>query len=197
MIAFEEMLADDEALAQLAHTNAVTRAAIEKAVADAADLGVTTAIEEVGTVGFDYTLVNEAAMAFAQNHSAQLIKGIDQTTATGVRASVANWVESGDELESLISDLERYYSRERAELIALTETTGSFGSGNYIVYQQSGVAKGTIWNTVGADEHICDVCRPLDQQKRLFGEEFAPGIYFPAAHPRCRCAISAWLEGDD
>ena len=198
MIAFEEMLADDAALAALAHANQKTQDAIDAALAAGTDLGTKVAMEQLGGMAFDWTMVNRACADWASAHAGDLIDGIDATTQAGVRASVARWVEEGTPLDTLIGDLEQYYSRDRAELIGLTETTTSFGQAAYLSYQASGVAKGTIWQTVGEGEpSVCDICRPLNQQKRLFGEEFAPGILAPAAHPRCRCATSAWLIGED
>jgi|GEM_PF-1291138 len=193
MIAFERMLQDDEALALLAHANQLTRDAIARAILEGADLGVTVAVDQLGPLGFDWTLVNTSARDWAMQHSAELIKGIEDTTQAGIRGSVARWIENGEPLEALIQDLEMYYARDRAELIAITEVTNAFAEANMIAYQQSGVCQGSTWHT-GNDEKVCKICGPLNGQKRKFGEEFAPGILKPAAHPRCRCTVSGWLS---
>lgn len=192
-----ETLDDDyyavERVVAMAHANQLTQDAITRAVLNAADLGVSVAVDQLGPIGFDWTLANIAARDWAQQHAGSLIRQIDDVTTRGVQQAVARWIENGEPLQSLIRDLEIYFSRERAEMIATTEVTNAFAQANEIAYQQSGVCQGMEWRT-SMDERRCPTCAPLEGKRRKFGEEFAPGIMRPAAHPRCRCWVVGWLN---
>ena len=54
------------------------------------------------------------------------------------------------------------------------------------------------WYTA-EDEHVCEICSPLDNKVVKDGEEFAPGIRFPVlhTHPGCRCRIVAISDGSN
>jgi len=182
-----------ERVVAMAHANQLTQDAIARAVLNAADLGVSVAVDQLGPVGFDWTLANIAARDWAQQHAGALIRQIDDVTTRGVQQAVARWIENGEPLESLIKDLEIYFSRARAEMIATTEVTNAFAQANEIAYRQSGVAQGMEWRT-SMDERRCPVCAPLEGKRRKFGEEFAPGVMRPPMHPNCRCWIVGWLN---
>ena len=144
-------------------------------------LGVSVAIDQLGPIGFDWTLANIAARDWAQQHAGALIRQIDDVTTRGVRQSVARWIENGEPLETLIQDLDIYFGPARAGLIATTEVTNAFAQANEIAYQQSGACQGMEWRT-SIDERRCQICAPLEGQRRKFGEEFAPGIMLSLIH---------------
>ena len=201
MMAFERMLEDDEALAQLAHANEQTRAAIAQALREGVDLGVSVAIEELGPVGFDFTLVNIAARDWTATHGATLIAGIEDTTAAGIRASVAAWIENGEPLEALVQDLERYYGRSRAEMIAATETTAAYFNANVISWRETGVVGGMKWQTA-MDEIVgdCPICGPMQGKVTPLGKPWVhpnsgKEVTIPG-HPRCRCWAVPVIEED-
>ena len=117
------------------------RDAVSRAVQDAADLGVSVAIDTLGNVGFgmDYTLVNTAAREWAERYTDDILAQMANTTQRGVGQAIGRWVNNGEPLESLIDDLTPMFGRQRAESIAATEVTRAFAEGNRITYQESGV----------------------------------------------------------
>ncbi len=193
METFEDVMYQAQQIEYMAKANQKTKDAIARAILNAADLGITVAVDQLGPIGFDWTLANIAARDWAHAHAGELIRQIDDVTTRGVQQAVARWIENGEPLESLINDLEIYFNRTRAEMIATTELTNSFAKANEIAYRESGVCQGMKWRT-SMDERRCPTCAPLEGQTRKFGEEFAPGVMRPAAHPRCRCWVVGWLN---
>jgi hypothetical protein len=96
-------------------------------------------------------------------------------------------------LGQLRSDLERYYSPVRAEMIAVTETTRAAVEGERALVdalqKESGIAMVPIWQTSN-DERVCPICGPKH------GKPITDGQY-PPAHPRCRCWVTyEYPEGE-
>ena len=178
------------------------RDAVSRAVQDAADLGVSVAIDTLGNVGFgmDYTLVNTAAREWAERYTDDILAQMANTTQRGVGQAIGRWVNNGEPLESLIDDLTPMFGRQRAESIAATEVTRAFAEGNRITYQESGVVLRWEWRTA-QDEIVCPICGTLNG--KALGLEssndwrgYLPDeiirmakkpINGPPAHPNCRC----------
>jgi SPP1 gp7 family putative phage head morphogenesis protein len=181
--------------------------AVSRAVQDAADLGVTVGVDTLEGMGFgfDYTLANVHAREWALQRSGELITELAQTTREGVRQAVSRYIGNAEPKEKLISDLEVYFSRKRADMIATTEVTRSFAEGNRIAYRESGVVDGLIWLTSN-DEKTCNICAPLNGRiVSLEGGDFRGHlpdavrdkqkqvISAPPAHPRCRCSVAGYV----
>jgi SPP1 gp7 family putative phage head morphogenesis protein len=174
--------------------------AISRAVQDSADLGISVAVNQLENVGFgfDWTLTNAAAREWAQQYSGQLISGIDQTSQRMVRQAVSRWIDNGEPLEALIQDLSIVYGRSRAELIASTEVTRAFWSGNMIAYRESGVVD-IVEHRTASDEIVCPQCGPLHGRRTSLSN---PQMMHPGGtayhelpiHPRCRCWWVAVIE---
>lgn len=169
------------------------------------DLGVQVAVRQLDRVGFgfDWALANAAAREWANEYVGRLVAGIDATTERLVRASVTEWIDNGEPLDSLIGELERVFGRERAELIASTEVTRAYAEGNRRAYQESGVVQRWEWRTAN-DELVCPICGPLNGQQVSIGAAyngFLPDdvrvnstFDAPPAHPRCRCWLVPVVE---
>jgi hypothetical protein len=89
-------------------------------------------------------------------------------------------------------DLDDQFDVERAEKIAITETTRANTAGEFGVVS-SMVLAGMLgpeevnWITA-QDDLVCEECEPLDGQPQdVWSLDFPAG---PPAHPRCRC----WLD---
>ena len=207
----EDETYDPDAEAQRAHElfgrDQQLRDAVSRAVQDAADLGVTVGVDtlEGMSYGFDYTLANVTARDWALRHSTELVAEMAQTTREGVRQAVSRYIGNAEPKERLINDLEVYFDRKRAEMIATTETTRAFAEGNRIAYRESGVVEGLIWLT-SRDEKVCSICAPLHGRiVALDGGDFRSHlpdevrdktrqvISAPPAHPRCRCNTAAYV----
>jgi len=166
------------------------RAAIERGIITATDLGTNVAFTQLANVGiqFDWFLVNEAAREFARARIGTLIQGIEETTRTAVREAIARWIDSGSALPALVDELAgSAFSERRARLIAQTETTRAFADANLNAYQESGVVQQVEWRAA-ADERVCPVCGRLHRRRVRLGELFE-GTHWPPAHPGCRCWV--------
>jgi len=176
------------------------RYAIQRTVNEAAGAGLDVAFGQLGNVGIslNYDLLHRFARDWAQGYSYDLIRRIDESTGRQVGNTVTHWIEGGEHLDALIRALEPTFGRNRAEMIAATETTRAFAEGTLLGYRQSGQVEGTEWRTA-RDERTCDICRPLHGQRGdLNGNVRHPGgigkasryeglIFRFPAHVRCRC----------
>jgi len=135
-------------------------------------------------IGVDWALVAEDAARWASEYSYSLVTGITDTTRRVLQEKVAQWIrEPGRTIGDLTADLEPYFGKMRAQMIAVTETTRAFAEGEKVAVAQAreyGFEMETIWHT-NRDELVCSVCAPKD------GEVTTE---FPPAHPRCRCWIT-------
>ncbi|MGO9773372.1 MAG: phage minor head protein, partial [Roseiarcus sp.] len=161
--------------------------------ADSAELGY--AQVGVGDVGDDlFEQLNEAALAWAKQHAAELVSQISDTTRDDVRSAIADGIASNlstAEIADAIADLGAF-SDARALLIAETEIATANSQGALAGYKQAsadGVEVMKEW-LVAADD-VCDDCQdnadagPID-----LDEDFPSGDDAPPGHPHCRCALS-------
>ncbi len=125
---------------RVTETSDGVESALRRMLQASADLGVKVALDQFENVGlaFDWALANEAARDFAQNHTFELIRGINQTSTAQLQTAIANWVETGDPLSSLTKSLEDTFGRSRARLIAQTETTRVYTEANLISWREAG-----------------------------------------------------------
>lgn len=179
-------------------TPTILRLFKEGGISVVADLQIGSDAAEVITAQVD-----EAAVEFSEQHSADLIKDIGETTRDKVRASVTEGVEKGWSAATLAQDIEQSsaFSRERATTIARTELANAHVQGNLAGWGAAGVVEKKRW-IVG--DGCCDDCQDLDGVEVLLEESFdyADGpVDGPPAHPNCRCDVEPVLEkqaaGDD
>ena len=180
---------------------------LRRALLESVDLGVFVAVEQLESIGLglDWTLVNEDARAWAQNHVGTLIGGIDETTLARTRSAIAQWVQNGEPLSMLIEDLAPIFGTQRAQLIASTEVTRAYAEANQRVYREAGI-RYMEWRAA-ADELMCPICGALNGQIVGIDDKFDAALdddirtqfrvnfAIPPAHPRCRCWIVPVVEG--
>jgi len=171
------------------------REALAASLLISSDLGVQFVLdqfEEEISFSFDWTQTNIEARDWALNHSAQLIKRVNETTKKLVRQKLANWIEDGTPLSSLIESLAVDFGPERAALIASTEVTAAFSNGAKQTILDSGLVDKVVWKTV-VDERVCPICGPLHNKVASAIDGFER-VGFPPAHPRCRCWIVPHID---
>jgi len=149
----------------------------------------------------DWTLANTAAAKWARAHSGELIKGIADTDRQRIAGEVATWVEAQETYNDLVKRVSGVIADpRRADLIAATEGTNAYASGNIATWRQVeddlGVGVVQVWNTAN-DDLVCPICGPLNQQEAALGKPFTSTtgttILQPAAHPKCRCWLTATM----
>lgn len=136
--------------------------------------------------GVDWTQINENAAQWARQYSYELVKEITDGQRDKTREEIARYYEDGHlTIDDVARALEGQYSRQRAESIAVTETTRAAVEGERgIVHaiEGYGIRMRGVWRTAN-DDVTCEVCGSKD------GEEIE-GDDFPPAHPNCRCGVS-------
>jgi hypothetical protein len=104
-----------------------------------------TAAQEGVKIGFDWALANDGAAAWAEQYAATLARDLTETTLKQTQAALASFqrtpgmtradlerliLQGPDGVTDLVGLNGRYYSAaERAEMIAVTETTRSYSAG--------------------------------------------------------------------
>ncbi len=146
-------------------------------------------------VAYDITLVNIAALQWANQYSYELIKNINATTQKLVSEAIAQFVRTpGMTIGDIERMLEQSFGEVRAEMIAITETTRAYSQGTRVLQdllRQSGVDMVRVWKT-GADEVVCDICRPLEgKTEDEWPDDLKDG---PPAHVKCRCGTTLRLR---
>lgn len=168
---------------------------LESMLIDSADLGVSVAVSQLEGVGysFDWTLANTRARDWARQHAGTLVQGIDQTNLNALREATARWVNNGQPLQSLISDLAPLFGEKRAAMIAATEVSRAYAEASALAYMESDVVAEVEW-CVANDERQCPQCSALAGTRTPLGQDFDGGHSVPR-HPRCRCWIRPVLKG--
>lgn len=154
---------------------------IKDAFGDAADLGV--------VFDLDNPFVQQTLDGLAKK-----IKGVAETTKEDIRMLVGRQADEGWSVERLAQEIRakgEIASKSRAILVARTETAAAYSQGSIAAYRASGVVKQTLW-MLGPDP--CPECSALDGARADLGEEFAPGVTGPPAHPNCTCSLTPIVE---
>lgn len=168
------------------------RAVLDEIVA----VGVTNGrqyLEPFISVAVDWGLADREAARWARQYSFELVKGINDTTAQRLQVAVSEAIENGEGVYDLgrrLRGVDGAFGANRADAIAITETTRAHAQGQITSAQTAG-AYGTEWMTAN-DEIVrkCPICWPNHEQVRAFGDPFPSGHTEPPGHPRCRCYIN-------
>jgi SPP1 gp7 family putative phage head morphogenesis protein len=163
-------------------------------------------------IGIDDTDVldqaNDAAVGWAKARSAELVGmryddegnlitnpnaewAIDEPTRDGIRSLVTQAEQEGWPNADLAKQLQGAYafSKERASMIARTETAMADVNGNMAAYKASGQVAKKYWVTAD-DDAVSDDCQSnADAGKIHLDDDFPSGDVAPPAHPNCRCDI--------
>lgn len=151
------------------------------------------------TIRFD--LAHPTAVAYVEDYGADLVRGINDTTRTRVRAIMARAVEEGWSYSRTAEELTDLYQGfavgkpqlhidSRAHLIAVQEAGQAYEAGTLLVGQElaaMGLEVEKSWLTVG-DDRVSEICRtnaaagwiPLQQS-------YPSGHERPLGHVACRC----------
>jgi hypothetical protein len=113
---------------------------------------------------------------------------------------------SPEEAKRQASDYADQLLRERAELIARTETIAAEAAGvdaSWRVAQDAGLVTEDaerVWIAATASDRTCPICMGLDDKRAPLGESFegddGENYDNPPAHPGCRCTIGLVRAGE-
>jgi hypothetical protein len=185
----------------------------EKILRDAASDGAEAALKQIQEqlardkklFGPLFKQVNKRAAEWAKKHSAKMVTEINKTTRDGLRELIANGINEGMSVDGLAKNIARAhsFSKERAELIAVTELAEADVRGNKLLYAESGVVSGLQWQAAnGVDGSVCPYCAenhnaivPLNENG-MAARPYPSGAAGVPAHPCCRCDEFPVLKGD-
>ena len=152
-------------------------------------------------VGLSFEVLEPGLVKFTQLHSAQLVKGIVETTRDEVRAALAAGLREGEGIPELTARLEQSgaFATSRAKLIARTETTTVTNrAGRTALSTWAGENDQRIVKTwlATADARTRDEHRELDGEERPIGKAFSNGLQEPS-EPNCRCTLEYRILEED
>lgn len=155
-----------------------------------------------------YAATRSAAMIGMQrNEAGDLVPNadaewrIDESTRDMVRTNVEQALADGWSNDKLASAIGEAYAfgRDRASVIARTETQLAANAGALSGYKASGVVDGKQWLTAG-DDLVSEDCvengEAGDNGDGVIGldETYPSGDDAPPAHPNCRCTIAPYIN---
>jgi len=166
---------------------------LRRQLREVALLGATEATKRLADQK-QFNLPFEQARQWAAEHSARLVREIEETTQNAIRERVAAAIQRGvnprqfeQEMAELLKDMPVW----RAKRIANTEVMTAYHEGRLQSFRESGVVWGKRWRA--ASSGSCTTCLGLDGQVVALGQPFdADGVEVPEghqAHPHCRCTV--------
>lgn len=148
-------------------------------------------------VGVSWEVFDQAARDYAERYTFGLIKDLTDSTRRQLGQTIARWIETPDDFGSLVEQVRRILPpdpypmlRDRARLIAQTETTRIYAESRIAGFRAAGLTQ-MEWRTA-EDELVCPICAPMAGMVGGLNGIVNPDngqLYTPPAHPGCRC----WL----
>lgn len=144
---------------------------------------------EAFDLGVSFRLVDRNAQEWADEHGAELVKGIDATTRDRVRSILDDAIEEGWSPDRLATALEESgaFAESRAMTIARTEVAVAQNAGAIETYGEAGFSRVYVYD--GDDDAECAAA---NGQIWTVAEAAAA----PTAHPNCTRAFSPVPEED-
>lgn len=157
-------------------------------------------------VGGNIDITTEFASRYLVEYGGTLIKGINETTREALMKTLSEGFDQGESVAKLskrVRDVFDQADKNRAELIARTETIKATNAATVEAYRQSQVVVGKEWLTE-RDNRTCPFCQELDGKVVALnanyfnkGDSLTVGgqtlnfnftdVGEPPAHGNCRC----------
>lgn len=170
----------------------------ERLLLTVAVLEILTELTAVGVVAGEsayaipiaYDTLDDAIMQSARSQTAQLVRGVTDTTRKLIRESVAQSIALGENAAAATERLMEHIDNPiRAATIAQTEPVNAYQRGYNLYAKQTGAVSKQWDGLVGA----CKICSPLIGKTIGIDEMFVlpngTQLEHPAGHPRCRCSV--------
>jgi SPP1 gp7 family putative phage head morphogenesis protein len=198
-LAVPSPLAVEVTKARLAHTidatitipgKRITKTATDKAYT-AGGVRATQFVNAVGVkTSFGKTPTDENVIAVLEQRNLAALDGITDAMSKDIMQKMTDGVLKGEGIEKIARDIDESVDgigRDRARVMARTETMYSFNTAAKIQYEKIGVTE-VEWYTSHL-ENVCDECDALDRQR--FSIDDAPPI---PLHPNCPCILLPVIE---
>lgn len=172
-------------------------------------------MEAIGALDVVFDVTNPEVQKWLAGYTPKFSTALEEVNVAKLRAELIEGIKAGEGIPELIKRVNLTYDnwyKYRSETIARSETSRAANRANLSAYRQSGIVKKKIWM---AEPDACQWCAPLDGkivdlEKPFFdiGDEYTvkvdgkdqtmrldyETVETPPLHPRCRCAVSAWME---
>lgn len=142
-------------------------------------------------VAFD--IENPKLQSWLSKYSIKLSKNLEAVNTDELRSLLKKAIAAGETIPEIMERVNGLFSewdRNRAEVIARTETSRANNKAATDTYRQSGVVDKVEWL---ASPGCCEDCDALDGTVIDLGDEFFDADYDtgegPPRHPNCRCAL--------
>lgn len=174
--------------------------ALLKALVAGGDAGLSLLREQIRAANarlarlkISFNAEDEDAIAWAEEHAAELARDISATTRENIAAAIVDaFKEGGVVRDAYDAILAAVGDETRAQLIARTETMTAANEGQRQAWSQAidaGLLSATskrVWITVGDD--ACPECQDLEGVEVALDEDYPnDGGDGPPLHPNCRC----------
>ena len=174
---------------------------LESVLAAIAQDGAAQGLAQIGAAATSSIVdqVNEKAVAWAEQHAADLVTKLADVTREKLRSDLAASIELGMSVKEIAAVIgpDYAFSPERAELIAQTERAFADVAGNMIAYRESGVVSKKEW-ALGSEHDMDDECdENADAGAIDLDEDFPSGDDAAPAHPGCICDVLPVVDEDD
>jgi hypothetical protein len=145
-----------------------------------------------------FNLANPRSVAYFQKTggSVDYIKGIQTTTGDQIKTIIGNAINTGQSYGKTAQEIRESFdgmSRDRAKLIAVTETGNAYEQGNMEFsksLQDAGIRMVKNWNT-SHDDKVSEGCQENEDAGPLpLNEPFPSGHQQPLRFPGCRCYLT-------
>lgn len=201
---FKESISDDDWLGIWDDAAQVTEQLFIRPIQRAVQLSLLSAAEELIAdleTDYSFTLKNPRAVAYVEEHGAELVRGINETTRDYLRTIIRNGTDEGwsyNRMAAAISDRFTEFAvgrpqehiESRAHLIAVTEVGMAYENGANIVAQDladAGLKMQKKWSTIG-DSKVSAGCKENEDAGWIPLEDaFPSGDMHPLRFPGCRC----------
>jgi hypothetical protein len=154
------------------------------------------------SLGIEFDLTNERAVAYLDGYAAKLVTGINETTRDYIQTIIVNGVRDGLNYEAMAGQIAGRFAefagkvrgpkhiRSRAELISVTEVGNAYSEGNRIIVldmEAAGLKMQKAWLTRG-DDRVSDGCRANQAAGYIdLNTAYPSGHQRPLRFPGCRC----------
>lgn len=152
------------------------------------------ASEQLAILGVSTDLANPNAVAWANAHAAQLIKGLQATTRARLRDLVAQSETEGWSVDQLARAIQQdpVFDADRARLIAHQETRTADNQGALIAGKAAKADLGlaVVKNWLPRGDNVCAACMDNEAAGAIgVDEEFPSGADTAPAHVNCECDV--------
>lgn len=163
------------------------RIALELYLIWAGEQGGQAFLDKTG-LGGTFGLKDQELIDYFADYSKLTIDSVDEYTKEWIALKIQEGKDQGlspFQIQQMLEDEGKGISKIRAERIVLTETARAMSTIELEAARRNNILE-KIWRT-SIDERVCEICFPLEGERKKINELFSIGVEAPPAHVSCRC----------